>query len=71
MERGNFVKVNISAVTTCLLDQSGTRARYLEKDLFTYDRIGLVAKVKDNGLVCLSFGAEVYWFNKDDLKIVD
>jgi hypothetical protein len=71
MERGNFVKVNDGAITTCLPDQSGTRAIYLEKDLYTYDRIGLVVKVKDNDLVCLSFGAEVYWFNKYDLSLMD
>ena len=72
MEQGNFVKVKEGAVTTVFSDQSGIRARYLEKDLASYNRIGLVAKVKDQNplgepIVCLSFGTEVCWFKQADL----
>lgn len=75
MERGNFVLVGVDAVTTVLGFQSGIRAKYLEKDLKSYDRIGLVVKIKENEtlnetLVCLSFGSEIYWFKKTDLTLI-
>lgn len=76
MKRGDFVLVGDDAVTTVLGDQSGIRAKYLEKDLNCYDRIGLVVKIKENDplnetLVCLSFGSEIYWFKKTDLILIN
>lgn len=70
MKRGDFVKINNGAKTTCLPDQVGQRARFLERDIAKYDRVGLVTKAKDNGLICLSFGTEVYWYNIEDLTLV-
>ena len=69
MERGNFARIKENAETSCYPDKSGIRARFLKKDIEKYDRIGLVAKVKED-IICLSFGTEVYWYYKEDLELV-